>query len=98
MFAVPPSTTTTATEVIMLKLSLASLLALACVPAVYAQSATDHVKIDVTRADLQTIGQGIMKLPYETAAPLLLELQNQLQAQTPKAEAPAAKPEAPAKK
>jgi hypothetical protein len=58
----------------------------------------------VTRAELQAIGQGVMKLPYETAAPLLIELQKQLEGQTPKAEAPAAvitpvaKPEAPAKK
>ncbi|CCE05773.1 exported hypothetical protein [Bradyrhizobium sp. STM 3843] len=84
----------------MLKLALAATLSLASAGAAFAQAPTDHVKLDVTRADLQTIGQGIMKLPYETAAPLLLELQNQLQAQTPKAAAPtaAAKPEAPAKK
>jgi hypothetical protein len=64
-------------------------------PAAHAQSPTDHVKIDVTRADLQAIGRGIMKLPYKTAAPLLVELQKQLEAQTPKAEAPppVAKPE-----
>ena len=54
--------------------------------ATFAQAPTDHVKIDVTRADLQAIGQGIMKLPYETAAPLLIELQKQLEAQTPKVE------------
>jgi hypothetical protein len=83
----------------MLKLVLAASLALALVPAAFAQAPTDHVKIEVTRADLQVIGQGIMKLPYETAAPLLIELQNQLQAQTPKAEpASTSKPEAPAKK
>ena len=69
-----------------------------------AQVPTDHVKIDVTRADLQLIGQGIMKLPYETAAPLLIELLSQLQAQTPRAEGPGTggtvppKPEVPAKK
>jgi hypothetical protein len=74
----------------MLKLALAATLTLALVPAVLAQAPTDHVKIDVTRADPQLIGQGIMKLPYETAAPLLIELQNQLQAQTPKAEGPGA--------
>jgi hypothetical protein len=88
----------------MLKLALPIALSLALMPAAYAQSPTDHVKIDVTRAELQTIGLGIMKLPYETAAPLLIELQSQLQAQTPKVEppmaviAPAGKPEAPAKK
>jgi hypothetical protein len=79
----------------MLKTALVATLSLALAGAAFAQAPTDHVKIDVTRADLQTIGQGIMKLPYETAAPLLIELQKQLEAQTPKAEAPApvAKPE-----
>jgi hypothetical protein len=70
----------------MLKLAVAASLSFAFVPIAFAQAPTDHVKIDVTRADLQTIGQGIMKLPYETAAPLLIELQNQLKAQTPKVE------------
>jgi hypothetical protein len=87
----------------MPKLALAATLTLALVPAVSAQAPTDHIKIEVTRADLQAIGQGVMKLPYETAAPLLIELQKQLEAQTPRAEpapvpAAAAKPEAPAKK
>ena len=88
----------------MLKLALGPSLLLAFVPAIFAQVPTDHVKIDVTRADLQLIGQGIMKLPYETAAPLLIELQSQLQAQTPRAEGPGTggtvppKPEVPAKK
>ena len=61
----------------------------------------------MTRADLQLIGQGIMKLPYETAAPLLVELQKQLEAQTctfgttcstTKPDAPVAKSETPPKK
>jgi hypothetical protein len=91
----------------MLKTALVATLSLALAGSAFAQAPTDHVKIDVTRAELQAIGQGIMKLPYETAAPLLIELQNQLAAQTPKAEAlggtggivPAAKPEdKPAKK
>jgi hypothetical protein len=79
----------------MLRLAVAASLTLTLVSPVFAQAPTDHVKIDVTRADLQTIGQGIMKLSYETAAPVLIELQKQLEAQTPKAEAsaPAAKPE-----
>jgi hypothetical protein len=81
----------------VLKLELGGLLLLALIPAAFAQAPSDHVKIDVTRAELQTIGQGVMKLPYETAAPVLIELQKQLDAQTPKAEVPAsamAKPEA----
>jgi hypothetical protein len=84
----------------MLKLGLSALLALGLAGAAFAQAPTDHLKIDVTRADLQLIGQGIVKLPYETAAPLLIELQRQIEAQTPKAEAPApvAKSEPSAKK
>lgn len=74
-------------------------LALACLigssmPA-FCQTApapTDHIKIDVTRAQLQAIGQGVMKLPYETAAPILTELQAQLNA-ADKAVADAAKPQ-----
>jgi hypothetical protein len=78
----------------MPKLALAATLtlALALVPAVSAQAPTDHIKIEVTRADLQAIGQGVMKLPYETAAPLLIELQNQIAAQTPKSDAPTTAP------
>jgi hypothetical protein len=72
----------------MLKLVLSASLTFAFVSTVLAQTPTERIKIDVTRAELQAIGQGIMKLPYETAAPLLVELQNQLAAQTPKAEAP----------
>jgi hypothetical protein len=71
----------------MSQLALAATLTLALIPAAFAQDLTDHVKIDVTRADLQAIGQGIMKLPYETAAPLLIELQKQIEAQTSKAAA-----------
>jgi hypothetical protein len=87
----------------MLKFGLAVAVLFAFAGAAFAQAPTDHVQIDVTRAELQAIGQGIMKLPYETAAPLLIELQKQLEAQTPRAEpapvpAAAAKPEAPAKK
>jgi hypothetical protein len=85
----------------MLKLALGASLLLALVPAAFAQAPTAHVKIDVTRAELQAIGQGVMKLPYETAAPLLIELQKQLEAQTPKSDAPApaakAEPAAPKK-
>ena len=71
----------------MLKLGLSALFALGLVGAAFAQAPTDHVKIDVTRAELQAIGQGVMKLPYETAVPLLIELQKQIEAQTSKAAA-----------
>jgi hypothetical protein len=78
----------------MLRLAVAPSLSLTLISPVFAQAPADHVKIDVTRAELQTIGQGIMKLPYETAAPLLIELQKQLEAQTPKSDAPATAPAA----
>jgi hypothetical protein len=64
---------------------------------VFAQSAppaADPVKIELSRASLAAIASGIMKLPYEMAAPLLNDLQRQLDAQTPKAAAPAPAPDA----
>jgi len=45
-----------------------------------AQTPTDKVKIEVTRAELQMIGQGLMELPYKMAAPMLNGLQAQLSA------------------
>ena len=63
---------------IMLKLSLAASITHAFMPTVFVQAPTDHVKIDVTRAELQIIGQGLMELPYKTAVPLLNTLQSQL--------------------
>jgi hypothetical protein len=77
-------------------------LALACLigsamPA-YCQSAPaiDKIKIEVTRAELQMIGQGLMELPYKTVAPVLNDLQAQLNAADAavKAAADAAKPKA----
>jgi hypothetical protein len=38
----------------------------------------DPIKLTVSRATLQLIGQGVMKLPYEAAAPVLTDLQRQL--------------------
>ncbi len=74
-----------------------SYLALACLLAspAFAQQPTDHVKIDVTRAELQLIGQGLMELPYKTSAPVLNDLQAQLNAadQVAKAAADAKKTE-----
>jgi hypothetical protein len=69
--------------------AIVAMISLALGGAVRAQAPTDRIKIDVSRAELQAIGQGFMKLPYETAAPLLIELQKQLEAQTTKAEVPA---------
>lgn len=43
--------------------------------------AADPVRLTVPRATLQLIGQGVMKLPYEVAAPILNEIQTQLTAQ-----------------
>lgn len=55
-----------------------------------ADDAPPKIKIEVTRAELVLIGQGVMKLPYETAAPVLNNLQAQLNA-IDKAAAEAAK-------
>jgi hypothetical protein len=44
----------------------------------------DRIKLEISRAEAQAIWQGLMKLPYETSAPLLTELQRQLEAQTEK--------------
>lgn len=38
----------------------------------------DPVPLTVSRATLQVIGKGVMKLPYEEAAPVLNDLQAQL--------------------
>lgn len=45
-----------------------------------AQDAQDKVPLTVTRAELQIIGQGLMELPYKTAAGPLATLQQQLNA------------------
>lgn len=76
-------------------------LALACLigsamPA-YCQTApaSDKIKLEVTRAELQMIGQGLMELPYKTVAPVLNDLQAQLNAADAAVKAAAdAKPEA----
>lgn len=75
--------------------SLAALTLLLATPA-FAQSApTDRVPLTVTRAELQIIGQGLMELPYKTAAGVMNDLQMQLNAAdqaAAKAAADAAKP------
>lgn len=38
----------------------------------------DPLQMSISRQTLQTIAQGLMKLPYETAAPILNDLQTQL--------------------
>lgn len=40
----------------------------------------DKIKLEVTRADLQLIGQGLMELPYKSVVPVLNSLQLQLNA------------------
>ncbi|QPF81662.1 hypothetical protein IC762_17710 [Bradyrhizobium genosp. L] len=58
----------------------AALLALAAGSA-HAQSApTDKMTIEVTRAELQIIGQGLMELPYKSVAQLMIKLQAQIDA------------------
>lgn len=62
-------------------LALASLALLGAAMPAYCQSApTDKVSLTVTRAELQLIGQGLMELPYKTVAPVLNDLQAQLNA------------------
>lgn len=68
--------------------------------AAIAQPATaippERIKLDLDRSTLALIAQGVMKLPYEQAAPILNELQRQLEAQqkptTPAAPAAPAEP------
>ena len=43
----------------------------------FAQAA-GKMKLEVTRAELQIIGQGLMELPYKTSAAVLNDLQAQL--------------------
>jgi hypothetical protein len=72
---------------------LAGIILLASAPA-FAQSApSDKVLLTVTRAELQVIGQGLMELPYKTVAPVM----NDLQAQVNAADQAAAKAAADAK-
>jgi hypothetical protein len=84
----------------MKKLALAVILSTVCIMPAYCQSApVDRLKIEVTRAELQLIGQGLMKLPYEAAAPILGNLQKQLNDidAAAKAAVDAAKPKPPEK-
>lgn len=65
-------------------LALASLAFLGAAMPAYCQSTPlapdSKLKIEVTRAELQLIGQGLMELPYKTVAPVLNDLQAQLNA------------------
>ncbi len=55
-----------------------SLLALTVATAAEAQAPEVPINLHVSRAELQVIGQGVMKLPYEVAAPVMKSLQDQL--------------------
>ena len=70
-------------------------IALTCLipTAVLAQNPTDKIKLEITRADLQVIGNALMEAPYKTAAPVMILLQQQLTA-ADQAAADAAKAEA----
>lgn len=77
--------------------------ALACLvsTAAAAQQPTDKVKLEITRAELQVIGNALMEMPYKTAAPVMIVLQQQLVASdqaTAKAAEAAKQPDAPAEK
>lgn len=62
-----------------MRISLA-LLSLVYISSAFAQSPSDKVSLTITRGELQVIGQGIMELPYKTAAPVMQSLQAQLAA------------------
>lgn len=68
-------------------LTLSSLIG-AAMPA-YCQTAPspEKIHIDVTRAELQLIGQGLMELPYKSSAPVMSNLQAQINAIDAKAAA-----------
>ena len=51
-----------------------------------APQANDRVKLDLTRAEVQIIVNGLLELPYKSAAPILIELKRQVDAQEPKTE------------
>ena len=59
---------------------LAALSLVALASPAFAQAAPSKIKLEVTRAELQVIGQGLMELPYKTSAPVLNVLQAQLAA------------------
>jgi hypothetical protein len=64
-----------------LSVAIVAAASLAFTAGAFAQAApSERVKLDVTMQDLQVLGQGLGKLPYETAAPVMVELQKQLQA------------------
>jgi hypothetical protein len=63
-----------------LSVALACLLGSAMPAFCQSPAPTDKVKIEVTRAELQVIGQGLMELPYKTAAGVMNDLQAQLNA------------------
>lgn len=59
----------------------------------FAEEPQSTITINVSRQSLQIIGAGLMKLPYETSAPVLTDLQKQLEAANEKAKAaPAEEP------
>jgi hypothetical protein len=41
-------------------------------------ASAEKMKLEVTRAELQLIGQGLMELPYKASAPVMNNLQTQL--------------------
>lgn len=62
-------------------------------PGISVVRAPDPLTIKITRSNLQLIGQGVMKLPYEIAAPILVDLQAQLNALDEEAAKPKPEPE-----
>jgi hypothetical protein len=78
----------------MLKTTALAIAASIFATAAIAQtSAPDPVTIKVSRQALQVIGQGLAELPLKTAAPILNDLQAQLNAADKAAQDAAEKPQ-----
>ncbi len=68
----------------MRKILMLAAAVLIASPAIAQQAAqpqvtpTEHIKVDLSMQELQTIGNALGKLPYENAAPILNSLSKQL--------------------
>ena len=65
------------------RLILVGSLLLVGVSNAQAPQANDRVKLDLTRAEVQIIVNGLLELPYKTSASVLIELKRQVDAQIP---------------
>ena len=72
----------------MIKLSQLAFVLIVSLSAAHAQQPntqpTDRLKLDLSRAEVQVIVNGLLEMPYKTAAPVLNELKHQIDAQEKK--------------